>query len=402
MRRLSALGAAALGAIWLTCPSSAGAGTGGSYTATSDARLVAVDVVVSPPILFDPLFDGGSSVAQAEIDSLGATSAFASNVYPGATILGLPGLLAGYGFPSESVPTYPLIARSDQLTPADHREAGTVVLDAQSQMGSSSGRVTDGAANASAMVLAEPDGGRVTATAEASVPSLQLGAGFQASGVRSSAEVSRSASGELERTSTFEVSSLMVLGQRLAVTGTGISILGSDLPLGVDLDTALADVLGALTDQGTTLEFLPAVESDDGITSAGLRITTVLNPPPEVASGVETITSVVTFGRVSATVSNSAFGSSGLVSPPVSVPTPNSPSTSQGGSAGGTGVAASPRATTAPPARATTAAPTAAAVDGTSIALDISLSRFYPVLVLAGLVGVATVSAIRQLGVRHP
>ncbi|MEY2569757.1 MAG: hypothetical protein QOE63_107, partial [Acidimicrobiaceae bacterium] len=223
----------------------------GAYTAAADARLVAVDVTAVPSILFDPLLDPGASVAQAQIDSLGGTAAFASTLYPGSTVLGLPGLLAGYGFPSGSVPSYPVIVSSNQSVPADHREAGTIVLDAQSQPGSSTATETDGAASATATTSVDTATDTVHAHAETAVPTVQLGTALALSGVRTVADVVKGPTGDLTRTSSFEVSSLTILGQRVTLTSTGLSLLGTDVPLGVDANALLAPLLGALTASGT-------------------------------------------------------------------------------------------------------------------------------------------------------
>lgn len=372
-----------------------------SYTANADARLFAVDFTTTPPILFDPLFDGGSSVAQAQIDSLGGTAAFAADPYPGATVLGLPGLLASNGAPTSSAPTYPLVVSSDQANPAGHREAGTIVLDAQSLPSASSSSVTDGGAMSKATATADPDTSEAHARAEATISSLQLSSTLSLNGVRTVADVTKSPSGTLERKSSFEVSSLTILGQQVALSGAGLSLLGTNVPSGADPNALLSSLLKSVAEQGTTLEFIPPTEMPDGVTSAGLRITSVQNPPPEVASGLESFKMQMTVGRASAFVTNTAFPSAGgntdLTPSGSNVSNQAAPSVA-GANLGGTAGAGTP-----PTVQGRSGAPVdPTAQNAAFIAADISLRRFYPILILAGAVGVAVVSVIRELGVRRP
>lgn len=378
-----------------------------SYTATADARLVAADVTTAPPILFDPLFDGGASVAQAQIDSLGGTSAFAADPYPSSTVLGVPGLLASNGFPSGTLPPYPLVVNSDATKPTDQRQAGTVVLQAQSQQGSSSGKVTNGAAGAQSTTIADPTNDMVRAHAEAVLSSLQLSSTLTLNGVHSLAEATKPASGTLQRTASFEVSSLTILGQRVALTGTGLSLLGSDVPL-ANQNALLAPLLHALAGRGTTLEFIPPTEVPDGVTSAGLRITTVQTPPPQAASGLQSVKVQVTVGRASAFVTNAALPAAGGdvgtapsapdalgAAGPSSLPTASSVDASTLGSGSAVPAAVPSRGAGGP-------TDISSSQSSAFVAPNISLGSLYPVLIIAGALGVAVVTVIRQLGVRQP
>jgi hypothetical protein len=367
-----------------------------SYTATADARLVSASFTTTPGVLFDQLVDGGASAAQAQIDSLGGTSAFASDPYPGATVLGLPGLLAGSsGGQTSSLPPYPLVAASDQSTPASHRQVGTLSLDAQSQSGSSTGSVNDGARSATARTTFDPGTGETHSHAESTISSLQLTSTLTANGVRAVADAVKRASGQTERTSSFEVSSLTVLGQQVAVTQEGLRLLGAHAPL-TDPNTVLAALLDRLASQGTKLQFVPASTTEDGATSAGLRITTVAAPPPQAAGGLESVTVVYTLGQASASVTSDTFGDlSGVAGGPLT-----------GADVPGAIVApALGDGATVPDAAvgASSSSDAPGAVPGTGlIAADISLGTFYPILFLAAVVGLGIVQIIRQLGVRQP
>ncbi len=370
----------------------------GTYTATADARLVGVDFTVAPPIAFDQLVDAGLSVAQAQIDSLGTTQAFASSPYPSQSVVLLPGLIAGItkGETSSLIPPYPLIAASNATTPTDHRQVGTLVLDAQSSAGSSRGSVTDGVTRGAAETTANDD--RVVARAETSITSLQLTSTLSLDGVHTVAEAQRTASGKVQLSSTFEVAGLTVLGQRIALTPRSLSLLGRTVPVGVDLSSVLGQLLTALAGQGTTIQFVPAVQTADGITAAGLTITSNVAVPPQVASGLQEVRAGVSVGFATASVTNEVQG--GL--------TPPTPSVDQGtiGSVPSitTGIGLEAPALSAPatsPVGAPAIVPTRPS-SSRGLPVDVSLSGLYPVLVLAAGIGVGLVNLIRHLGVRSP
>jgi hypothetical protein len=397
VRRAAAIALSGAAALVLATGSHASAGPStASYTATADARLVAAAFTTSPGVLFDQLVDVGSSAAQAQIDSLGGTSAFASDPYPGATVLGLPGLLAsGSGGQTSALPAYPLVAASDQTTPSAHRQLGPLALDAQSQGGASTGTVNDGARRATARTTFDADTGETRSHAESTISSLQLTTTLSVNGVHAVADAVKRPSGPTERTSSFEVSSLTVLGQQVAVTRKGLRVLGADTPLVADPNAVLRSLLDTLASQGTSIQFLPAATTDDGVTSAGLRITTVTAPPAQAPSGLEAIKVQYTLGQASAAVTSDAFGDlSGIVAGPLS----------GGAGDGGTTGSLVDAGTTAPgPVSVPAAAGTPLATTRTGfIAPDISVSAFYPVLLLAGAIGLALVQIIRQLGVREP
>lgn len=351
-----------------------------TYTATANARLVGVDFTVTPAVAFDQLIDAGVSVAQAQIDSLGVTRAFASTPYPSNSVVLLPGLIAGIsnGATSELIPDYPLIAASNETTSADHRQLGTIALDALSETGDSRGTITDGATRAVARTTAKDE--RVVAHAETSVSSLQLTSALTLEGVRTVADATRNAGGKISTTSSFEVAALTILGQRFAVTPKTFKLL--------------AQALNALAKQGTTIEFIPAIATADGITSAGLRITSLFDVPAEVASGLQEARARVTLGLASASVSNrtlSGLDSSPILDTATAEPVVSDLVTSL------PALVASPDLGAAPTLR-----PLVPATRTHPLPVSDSLGSFYVVLVLAAAVGVGLVNLIRHLGVRSP
>jgi hypothetical protein len=107
----------------------------------------------------------------------------------------------------------------------------------------------------------------------------------------------------------------------------------------------------------------------------------------------------LTVGRASAFVTNTAFPSAGgntdLTPSGSNVSNQAAPS-SVGANPGG------PAGTGTPPTVQGRASADPSAQNAAFIAAEISLRRFYPILILAGAVGVAVVSVIRELGVRRP
>lgn len=414
--------ASAVGAILTlsVLPTGGPAGGASSFTATASARLVDVNIRLSPPIGFDPLLDPGQSVVQAQLDSLGVSQAYAANTFPGATVLGLPGLI---GFAtdgavgSENIPEYPLYAQSSWPTePESEAGNGPYHVSAQSSPNESEGRTTDSATTGEASVTLRPSSGEVVARARSIVAGLQFGDDLIIHGVRSSAEVRQAPSGELTRSSSFEVSALTILGQRVAVTPEGLAVADDDVPVPVGdaADSTLGPLLAALAEAGTTIETFPSKELEDGVSSGGLRITTPIQPPPELASGVETVTATVTIGGSIVSVSNEAlpdFGGGDFTPPPTSgfsdggVADPGGPiaDTSFPSASGSSGsieptTPSPPAGPSTPPSSGSQPAAPVPAASVANIPFDVSAGGLYPILVVAGAVLFASARLFRYLG----
>src|SRR5687768_9628114 len=65
--------------------------------------------------------DAGGPLAQASLDSLGNSQAFASFPYPGDVVVAFPGLAAGFGVPG--VPPYPFSVASSYPQSAEQKQA---------------------------------------------------------------------------------------------------------------------------------------------------------------------------------------------------------------------------------------------------------------------------------------
>jgi hypothetical protein len=399
-------GAALVLAVVTSLSATASSQPSGTYTATADGRIVAVDFRPVPGIVFDQLVDAGVGVAQAQLDSLGGSSAFTSNAYPSQSVVLLPGLIGGLsgGATSALIPNYPLISSSTYPTkPSQRVEAGTVVLEATSNGNSSRGNGTDGVNRAESAVSFDATSDTVIARSETNVAAIRLSDVLTIFGVRSFAEVRQRVGAVLQRSSGIEVSSLSILGQRVAITPEILGLRGGGV---------LAPLLAALAQQGTTIEFFPAQETDDGITAGGLVIHNTFRPPPEVASGIESIETEVRLGGNAARVENRAFGSSiGGAG--------NAGSGALGTTTGAVSTGAAPVATNnqgqlstplAPGAPSNAPAPTSSALASSAptpptalvAVLHRSVVRFYPVLFLAACLLIAIVNLFRHFAVRVP
>lgn len=291
-------------------PGRAQIGGGSIHSATADARLAELTFSVRPPIGFNPLADPGNAVAQAQIDSLGTSAAFASSAYPGASVVTLDGTLAVLTngmVGSEEVPPYPLIAKSEYpLRPEDTVEAGSLRMRAESTAVTSRGSATDGLGRGAAVARYDTSTEKVIARADTRFGLIKLGELLTIQGAHSLAEVRQSPSAELERTSVFDVSTLTVMGVDMTVGSHGLALEEEVVAMPREDGMGIQPVLDALAEHGVELTFFPAEEFDGGVQTAGLEITVVQAPPPSLASGVESVVTTITLGGNMASVDNRA------------------------------------------------------------------------------------------------
>ncbi|MDQ2649089.1 MAG: hypothetical protein M3Z03_06010 [Actinomycetota bacterium] len=378
-----------------------------TFTASAGGEIVRAVLKLVPPLLQEELLDPGAVTAQASLTSFGESTAFSSTPYPGSVPVSAPGLVDGLlgstpGIPPEllsivNVPDYPLIATSSfPSTPSSNVTVGTLSMDAQSRARESAAITTDGINRTEARVVADDTSDVVTAKATSVVGSVDVGPLLQLGGVRSSATVTQDADGDLDRSTEFSVASLSVLGTQLRVTNDGIELAGINLPVGLGsvLDP-VQQLLAALQDQGTSIRFVDATETTDGVISAGLIVESTFDLG--VNGIVATVT--ITLGRTFASVSNAArpglddvdLSDGGGVDL-------GSGSGFDAGSGGGfdgvDGLPSSPGAPAAP-----------AGVGGTERIRALVPDRtdaggFYPVLVVGGAVFLIGISLFRKIGVR--
>lgn len=401
--RVVAVAAVLVGVVGATSvPPSSAAST---FSGTAGGEVVRALVSLSPAVAAEDLVDPGALSAQASLTSFGESIAFASHPYPGSVPVSAPGLLDGVLASSPDVPPelaelvnlpeYPLIASSTYpSTPTSSVDAGTVQLRADSREDESRGRATDGA-NHTEVFVAVDGNDVVTASAEARVGALDTGPLLQVSGIRSEATVVQAPDGTIERTTDFSVATSSILGQQVRIGPDGIDLLGLNSPgldAGVDPVQVLLD---RLTDEGLSIRLIPAEETPDGVRSAGLEITRMVD------TGVNGIVATVrmTLGRTYASVSNTARPPIDTSALPPSSSTPIDSgfdeSVDSPASSGGSTVA-SPTPSETP----VSAIQPISAVPGRGLIPDeTDAGRFYPVLVLGGLVLLAGSSLYRKTGV---
>ena len=249
-------------------------------------------------LIVEQFIDGGGPVAEAVTDPL-TNRGFASLPYPGDNGIGGPGTVAGLiGAPSP--PSYPFYVASSYPSQekASWGQEGWK-LEARSNDTSSRAVAQGGSMGAQAAVLgssAEAETSRdavtggVLARASATVDGFRIGEVFSIGRASSSARSSRSAAGEATRESSFRMDGMSIGGQAVSFSPAGFALAGQKTPL-----PDSSPLLQALAAQGVSLTYLAPVETADGVTSAGLRITHTV----KLASG-QTIRTTFTLGRSSA------------------------------------------------------------------------------------------------------
>nr|MDQ3292853.1 hypothetical protein [Actinomycetota bacterium] len=280
MRRLLVAVLVAVGLALVAVPAEAGpdapAQASGTFSGTAVADAVRANVRIPDYLLISDFVDGGGPSAQAVLDSLGKSQAFASFPYPGelgVSATGLVSILTGF-----SLPSYPFIAYSSYpINPVRNIDQPGFHLDATSDETSSAGLARFGEATEQpgaegggvAIATVTTDGaGAVVAHAETRF-GITLGP-VSAQGVEAVAEAHRSADGVVELSSSLAVTSLDVGGVAVEITDRGLVVAGSPL-IPIDVLTGLTDLLQVGT---TTIQLVREVRTEDSITSAGLLVTT--------------------------------------------------------------------------------------------------------------------------------
>ena len=285
------------------------AGGAASFSALATAEGVRVSTFFGgAPVTNEPA-EGGSPVARAVLDSLGTSQAYASVLYPGDALVSLPGLIAGVSGGQINLPSYPLLATSDQETAPEAEVAGPgATMRASSSATRSQATTTAGTVSATALTEMTV-GGDVVSKSESVVTGLFTGA-LKIGNIRSTAQVILRPDGTVTRSSAFEVSGLEVAGVTVAIGRDGL-VLGKDkaaLPSAADLEKALAEA-------GIGLRLLAAVETEDAIEGQGLEITLTR----ETGSAVTPLVLRLRFGRAIASVGRTGGD---LVATPLPAPAP--------------------------------------------------------------------------------
>ncbi|MGH9036669.1 MAG: hypothetical protein ACRD0O_12980 [Acidimicrobiia bacterium] len=242
---------------------------GGRFTFGSPGFLIVEDYM-----------DGGGPVAQAVLDSTGASKSFGSLPYPGELGIAGPGLAAGvaagFGVEGAKLPNWPFYAGAEHpVTPSSEvadpsgqfalraaADARTARGFAQSMFGNENG--SGGGRSESSVTLAED--GTVTAVAETVDEMLFFGGGtLTVNSVRS------------RSVTTVTPGAEPVTETDLSFTGVAVNGQGAVFAPG-DADGA-APLIEALAQAGITLEVVRAQPVAGGGTADALRITVLGGPP---------------------------------------------------------------------------------------------------------------------------
>lgn len=408
------------------------AGAASKFEAAGGSELVRVGIRPDPSIVFDQPVDLGGAVAQARVNSLGVSTAYASTPFPGDAAVQLPGLTAGFSNGQINLPEYPLYVSSDYPSAPERRaQAGALSLEATSQQTGSRSTVTDGV-NRSDVRVSIGAGDVVTATAETVLGYVKLGSFLSIDGLRSTASATLTPGGARQRSSALSVGALVVAGQKVGATPDQLAAIG-------DATSGLEGTLDQLAAQGVHISYLKPTEGEDGVTSAALAVSWTA-PVPNY--GTATVTALL--GRTFVHVSNQPLEGSGppslgdVVAPPPSTsaptdsPPPGSPRepaglpfnavlpglltgpTSTAPSTGSaplpatallpavTAVAAPEVDAVAPPAEPIRGAapPTLLLATPTALADTTPVSRLGPLLALSALALLVTVGTFRRFGLQ--
>jgi hypothetical protein len=353
-------------------------------------------------------FDGGSPVAQASLDSNGASTAFGSVAYPGDLAVSAPGLIAGLGAGRvPPVPNYPVIARADSTKPHDAVSQPGVAMTADATGDDANASAAVGASSAGASApdirtsasVVRAQGGLPTALGQTTISALSIGP-VKIGEIRGAARTALRGDGTRARSSSFEVSGLEVAGLRASYGTDGLQVGGTKVP--ADLSSPGGEAFReALAQQGVELRLFSEQRTAVGVVSGGMQVAiAVANPTP-----VSPARLTLTFGRVVAGMATGATVAVSLPAAPNLTATPDiaGASTAQPLSSALASPVQSPpvEADVAPSLGPSTSnRPVVARPLGRISPTHFDLTRFYSVLVVAALVVGGAGQALRKFGER--
>lgn len=251
---------------------------GGVAVGTANASGIRTSYDFPGFLVVDQFYDVGGPVAQADVNSSGAGTAFASFPYPGDTIVNAPALAnvgTGQAFPF----TYPLYVVTDgNLTPkASAQDAsGTIALDAESgprsavsaakAAGPTAGViVTSGSLQNSSVTIGAD--GTMTSTADSITRGIDVGVLRIAEVHVHTVSLLHPGDSKPTTTSLTDVTGVSVLGQTVGLDKEGITAPGNSG--GTSDKDGLAALNKALASSGVSVSL---AGNDGGSGSAGVQI----------------------------------------------------------------------------------------------------------------------------------
>lgn len=256
-------------------PSGADSG-GGNFEALAAADGVRFTWTVPNFAPVDNIVDGGGPSAQAQVDSLGVSTAYASAPYPGDTFVSLPGLIAGFtGLPA--LPAYPFYVRSSHpAAPEQTFSQPGLVLSAKSDDHSSTGQAAAGQGGDTALLSFSStagshreDSGTLVAEATSRIDVFKAGP-LEIKGLTSTAKVTKPTSGDEEATSSLQAVEATINGTPVGITEDGLVLGSTKAPI-----PTKNPLLDALAQNGLTVEVVKAQRTQDGVVAPALVVTSV-------------------------------------------------------------------------------------------------------------------------------
>jgi hypothetical protein len=249
-------------------------GFAGTFGAVASADAVRVTWVVPHAPASDTVLDFGGPSAQATLDSVGGSQAFASFPYPGENTVTAPALIAGASGGQINLPSYPFwVGSTYPVTPKSESGSGPYTIKAESTDTSSTssasvgldsnGQVALGLAKSQASTVAAPDG--VTSQASSEVTAFAAGP-LKIGQVISTAKAVFSG-GTVTRDAATSISGAMVGDTPVAFTEKGLVVGSSPVPAD---PKPIADALAAAK---IGVEFMPRQDTETGVVAPTIRVT---------------------------------------------------------------------------------------------------------------------------------
>ena len=249
-------------------------GFAGTFGAVASADAVRVTWIVPHAPASDTVLDFGGPSAQAALDSIGGSQAFASFPYPGENAVTAPALIAGASGGQINLPSYPFwVGSSYPVAPKAESGSGPYAIKAESTDTSSTssasvgldsgGQAALGLAKSQASTVATPEG--VTSQASSEVSAVAVGPLKIAQVVSTAKAVFNGQT--VTRAADTKVIGAMVGETPIAFTDKGLVVGSSPVP---------ADpkpVMDALAAAKIGVEFMPRQDTDTGVVAPTIRVT---------------------------------------------------------------------------------------------------------------------------------
>jgi hypothetical protein len=379
--------------------------TGYTVSARSDTlglQLIAAEAPVVSIGGGEVLFATPSS-AQSSLDSLGASTSYASAPYPGSLVVSLPGTLNGLGSGMlPPAPAYPLYVTSSFPTaPAASQDVGPYGIHAQSSENATDAEARIGVSTFPPQVLSvtshtsvarDSNSQALTATAVAEITPFSVSNVLRIGDIQGTASATYDPSanaGKPRLSSSLSIGTITVAGVELGLTDKGLTLAGRPV-----LPVDLSGVVSGLATAGLQLEYVPGHRTDTSITSAGVRITY-----QKVLPNLGLTTVRLVLGQVSATadpgqpVGDNGAGATGDATSGTADTGGSSGPTSAGSPAALVGGATNntPALAPVPAANQLAAAPTRTSLAPTRRRTRINIPipnlwSFYPIMAVGGIV----------------